>query len=569
MATSSATVSRPESTPGPDCDTIIIGAGISGLYQLYCLRKVGQRVRVFEAGTGVGGTWYWNRYPGCRFDSESYSYGYSFSHELLDEWDWTEHFAPQTETERYLNYVADKFDLRRDIQLRSRVRAAVFDEAGPRLGDHAGGWPPVPLALPRHRGWPALRADHASDRGRRRLRRRGLSHRTLAQASRHVRREARGGDRHRRDRRAGHPGDRQDGGASHRLPAPSKLVHAASQPFHPQGRDGRDPEGLSGPVQAVPETAACFVHTTDPRNTFEVSEEERIAFWERLYASPGFEIWMGNFRDMLIDRAANTLFSDFVASKIRERVKDPEVAERLIPKDHGFGTRRVPQETHYYEVYNQPNVELVSILDTPIERITRTGLTTSDRELEFDVIVYATGFDAITGSFDRIDIRGQGGQRLKDKWTGGPSTFLGVMVDGFPNMFMVMGPHTALGNIPRSIEYNVEWIRDLLGYMDERGLHVADARREAVDEWTGFVKKKGEGLLVQRGRLLDDGRQHERRGQARPHHCPLQRHGARIPRMVRPRGRGWLPGIGAGAGGEAAIGGERPGSVPHDLTFHG
>ena len=168
----------------------------------------------------------------------------------------------------------------------------------------------------------------------------------------------------------------------------------------------------------------------------------------------------------------------------------------LIPKDHGFGTRRVPQETHYYEVYNQPNVELVSILETPIERITPTGLRTTEREFEFDIIVFATGFDAITGSFDRIDIRGRGGEKLKDRWKGGPSTFLGVMVDGFPNLFMVMGPHTALGNIPRSIEYNVEWIRDLLGYLERRGLRCADARPEAVDEWTDFVKKKGEGLLA-------------------------------------------------------------------------
>ena len=174
---------------------------------------------------------------------------------------------------------------------------------------------------------------------------------------------------------------------------------------------------------------------------------------------------MGNFKDVLIDREANALFSAFVADKIRQRVKDPRVAELLIPRDHGFGTRRVPLETHYYEVYNQPNVELVSILETPIERITPTGLRTTEREFEFDIIVFATGFDAITGSFDRIDIRGRGGHRLRDRWTSGPATFMGVMVDGFPNMFMVMGPHTALGNIPRSIEYNVEWIRDLLGYM--------------------------------------------------------------------------------------------------------
>ena len=182
-----------------------------------------------------------------------------------------------------------------------------------------------------------------------------------------------------------------------------------------------------------------------------MSPEERQAFWEMLYSTPGFAIWLGNFRDMLIDREANALFSAFVADKIRQRVKDPRVAELLIPQDHGFGTRRVPQESGYYEVYNQPNVELISILDTPIERITPTGLRTTEREFAFDLIVFATGFDAITGSLDRIDIRGVGGQRLKERWRGGLETFMGVMVDGFPNLFMVMGPHTALGNIPRSI----------------------------------------------------------------------------------------------------------------------
>ena len=168
------------------------------------------------------------------------------------------------------------------------------------------------------------------------------------------------------------------------------------------------------------ETAACFVHNTDPRGTFEVSAEERQAFWETLYAAPGFAIWMGNFRDVLIDREANALFSAFVADKIRQRVKDPAVAELLIPKDHGFGTRRVPQETHYYEVYNQPNVELVSILETPIERITRTGVRTTDREFELDIIVYATGFDAITGSLDRIDIRGEAGSGSRTDGRAGP-----------------------------------------------------------------------------------------------------------------------------------------------------
>jgi cation diffusion facilitator CzcD-associated flavoprotein CzcO len=243
------------------------------------------------------------------------------------------------------------------------------------------------------------------------------------------------------------------------------------------------------------ESFACFIHTPDPRGTFEVTPVEREAFLEKQYATPGFGMWQGNFRDMLTNREANKVISDFVARKIRQRVKDPKVADKLIPKDHGFGTRRVPMETKYYEVYNQPNVELVDIKETPIRRITPKGIETSDREFEFDMIIYATGFDAITGSFDRIDIRGLGELKLKDKWKGGPQTFLGVQVESFPNMFMLMGPHTALGNIPRSIEYNVDWVTGLVRYMRDRSLTRADARPEAVVAWTDYVREKAEGLL--------------------------------------------------------------------------
>ena len=292
-----------------------------------------------------------------------------------------------------------------------------------------------------------------------------------------------------------HPGDRQDRGPLTVFQR-RELVHAAAQRPITAAEMDAIRQDYPSIFQRCWETAACFLHTTDPRGTFEVGPEERETFWEQLYASPGFAPWLGNFRDMLVDREANALFSAFVADKIRGRVRDPRVAELLIPKDHGFGTRRVPQETYYYEVYNQPNVELVSILETPIQRITPTGLRTVEREFEFDIIVFATGFDAITGSFDRIDIRGRGSEKLKDRWKSGPSTFLGVMVSGFPNLFMVMGPHTALGNIPRSIEYNVEWIRDLLTFLEKRGLRYADARPDAVEEWTDFVKKKGEGLLA-------------------------------------------------------------------------
>ena len=226
-----------------------------------------------------------------------------------------------------------------------------------------------------------------------------------------------------------------------------------------------------------------------------MSDEEREANYERLYGERGFGIWQGNFRDILIDRKANATISDFVARKIRQRVKNQAVAEKLIPRNHGFGTRRLPLETFYYEVYNQDNVELVDITETPIERITPEGIKTSDREYAFDIVIYATGFDAITGSFDKIDFRGADGVRLKDKWRSGPETYLGIMVHEFPNMLMLMGPHTALGNIPRSIEYSVDWVTGLVGFAFEKGLTRLEATPQGVKSWTDHVKALGEGLL--------------------------------------------------------------------------
>ncbi len=478
-----------------DYDAIVIGAGISGMYQLYRLRELGLRVRVFEAGTGVGGTWYWNRYPGARFDSESYSYQYSFSKELLDEWNWSEHFAAQPETLRYLNYVADKFDLRRDIQFRSRVTAA-------RYRDDARAWDVTlhdgsrhrarfliaaigPLSAPTMPRVPGIETfagqsfhtatwphEPVSFEGKRVavIGTGATGVQTIAEVA----------------KTAGHLMVFQ------RTPNWCKPLH--NGPIDPETQ-ARIKANYDELFKRCKETYACFIHTVDPRGIFEVTPQEREAFLEKLYTTPGFAMWQGNFRDMLTDREANAIVSDFVARKIRERVKDPKVAEKLIPKDHGFGTRRVPMETKYYEVYNQSNVRLVDIKETPIERITPTGIKTSDADYEFDIIIYATGFDAITGSFDRIDIRGLGGLQLKDKWTHGPQTFMGVQVEGFPNMLMVVGPHTALGNIPRSIEYNVEWVTGLIGYMREHNLTRADARPEAVADWTEHVKAAGAGLL--------------------------------------------------------------------------
>ncbi len=479
-----------------DYDAIIIGAGISGMYQLLKLRELGMNVRVFEAGTGVGGTWYWNRYPGARFDSESYSYGYSFSQELLDEWHWTEHFSPQPETLRYLNHVADKFDLRRDIQFKSKVTASHYSEATRSWdvtledGSHhtarflitAVG----PLSAPTMPKIPGIESF------------KGESYHTARWPHEPVRFEG---------KRVAVIGTGATGVQTIQEVAKTAGTLTVFQrtpnwcaPLHNAKIDEAEMREIRGRYPEIFErceaTYACFLHTPDPRGAFEVTPEEREACWEKLYAEPGFGIWQGNFRDILIDRKANALLSDFVARKIRQRVKNQAVAEKLIPRNHGFGTRRVPLETKYYEVYNQPNVTLVDIKETPIECITPTGIKTTNAEYEFDIIIYATGFDAITGSFDRIDIRGTDGLKLKDKWKqDGLQTFLGVQVAGFPNMFMLVGPHTALGNIPRSIEYNVEWVTGVLRYMKEHGLTRAECRPEEAKAWTDHVLALADGLL--------------------------------------------------------------------------
>jgi cation diffusion facilitator CzcD-associated flavoprotein CzcO len=245
------------------------------------------------------------------------------------------------------------------------------------------------------------------------------------------------------------------------------------------------------------QTPGCYIHNADPRGTFEVTAEEREAFWEKLYAEPGFSIWMANFRDMLTDPKANALFSDFVARKIRQRIKDPVVAEKLIPRNHGFGTRRVPQETGYYEAYNLPHVRLVDMRETPIERVTESGIKTSDAVYEFDIIIFATGFDAVTGSFDRIEFRGTGGQRLTDHWADGPKTFLGLMSAGFPNLLTIVGPHNASTrcNIPRCIEQNVDWITDLMRHARENQITRIEATSVAEADWSKHVEELASGML--------------------------------------------------------------------------
>ena len=495
MAAPREAPSPPDMAPALDYDAIIIGAGMSGLYQLYRLREQGLRVRVFEAGTGVGGTWYWNRYPGARFDSESYSYGYSFSQELLDEWDWSEHFAGQPETLRYINHVADKFDLRRDIQFSSRVTAAAWEETtrswnvslqdGTRFRTRFLITAIGPLSaptLPRIDGTDTF-AGQSFHTAR-------WPHQPVDFAGKRVAVIGTGA--------TGVQTIQTIAGSVGHLTVFQRTPNWCA-PLHNGKIDAETQRqikaGYPEMFRRCQETFACFIHTPDARGTFEVTDEEREAFFEKLYSERGFGIWQGNFRDILIDREANALISDFVARKIHQRVKDPATAEKLIPKNHGFGTRRLPLETFYYEVYNRDNVKLIDLTETPIERITPNGIKTSDREYQFDIIIYATGFDAITGSFDQIDFRGVDGARLKEKWKSGPQTFLGVMVDGFPNMTMLMGPHTALGNIPRSIEYNVDWVTGLIRFARASGLTRLEATAAGVESWTDHVKALGVGLL--------------------------------------------------------------------------
>lgn len=479
-------------------DAIIIGAGISGMYQLHKLRGLGMQVQVFEAGDGVGGTWYWNRYPGARFDSESYSYQYSFSEQLLDDWNWSEHFAAQPETLRYVNFVADRLDLRKDIRFNCYVEAAHYD-------DEANLWS-VRLAS----GETALARYLITAIG-------PLSVPTMPNIE--------GVD------------DFQ-----------GEAYHTGEWPHHPVKFEGKRVAvigtGATGVqlIQEVAKTAqtlsvlqrnpnwcaplhnapiadeeqpavharydevfeicrnshGAFMHASDPRNAVDVSAEERNAFFEKLYGEPGFGIWMGNFRDLFIDEKANAMISEFVADKIRERVNDPEVAEKLIPVNHGFGTRRVPMETSYYEVYNQDNVRLVDLRETPIERITASGIDTTAESFDFDMIIYATGFDAVVGGFNRMDIRGAGGVTLQQVWQQGPRTHLGMQLHSFPNMFTLVGPHNAASfcNIPRCIEQNVEWVTDLIAYMREHNLERVEPTAEAVEQWTAHVYDSARRLLL-------------------------------------------------------------------------
>jgi len=487
---------------GSHYEVIVIGAGVAGIYQIKRLTDLGVKAAVLDAAADLGGTWYWNRYPGARFDSESYTYGYSFSRELLNEWHWKERFSGQPENLRYLNYVADKFDLRKFMQFNCKVEAAHFDEAdnvwrltlddGRRMTCHfiilAVGLLSTPT-LPRLEGMDSFkgRSFHTYY----------WPHQPVELAGRKV---------------------AVIGTGATAIQIIAEIADKVGELTVFQRRPNWSAPLNNGPISdlemadirarygdifaACARTPSGFEHEPDRRGFYDVTREQRLALWDRLYDEPGFGIWLSNFREIFMDEAANAEFSEYIANRIRQRVKNPAVAEKLIPRDHGFGVQRVPLETRYLEAYNRSNVHLVDISETPIEKITEAGLRTTARDYDFDIIVYATGFDAITGSFDRIDIRGVGGETLFDKWREGPSTFLGMLVHGFPNLLMPTGPQSgsASTNFPRGIETGVNWCTDLLQHMWKRGYTRAEATPEAEQNWTAHVTKMYAIMLMRKAK---------------------------------------------------------------------
>ena len=480
-----------------DHDAIVIGAGVCGIHQAYRLKRMGVRFLVLEQALDVGGTWHWNRYPGCRFDSESETYGYSFSEELLKEWDWSEHFAPREETERYLQYVVDKFDLRRHMRFDSRLKSAHWDgeTGGWRIATHDGqsyttrflltaiGLLSSPT-LPRYEGVEGFE---------------GLSFHTYHAPTDPVdftgKRVAVVGTGATGVQLISEIADKVDSLAVFQR-RPNWCAPLNNSPITLQ--EMQEIKQRYDEIFALcRNTPSGFYHDIDPRRTLEVAPEDREVFWEALYNGSGFGVWLGNFKDMLTDPAANAEFSKFVAKKIRQRIDDPQIAEKLIPKDHGFGTRRVPMETNYYEVFNQDNVLLVDIGEMPIERITRTGIKTSAEDFPFDIIIYATGFDAVTGAFDKIDITGESGLRLKDKWEDGPQTAFGLSVHGFPNLLTLAGPQSGsvATNFPRGIEEAVNWCSEFLAYLIESNIPYFQATRASEEFWGRHVQEMSERIL--------------------------------------------------------------------------
>jgi cation diffusion facilitator CzcD-associated flavoprotein CzcO len=484
---SSAEVGGADSLADSDVEVLVVGAGITGIYQLYRAREAGYSAMLLEAGAGVGGTWYWNRYPEARFDSESYTYAYLFSEELFQEWDWQEHFASQPEIERYLNYVVDRFDLRHLIRFNTKVTSAAYSESTEM--------------------WIVRADDGAEFRARYFIAATG--HLSVPFIPDVPGRESFRGESHHTGRWPATPIDFTGKrvavvgtGASgvQLIPAIASEVESLTvyqrtanwctplnnSPITPE-QQAELKAGFEAMRNTLNASLSGFLHTPHDRNTFDDSKEERWAFYETMWNSLGFSKLTSNYLDMTTDTAANTEWCEFIAEKIRNIVSDPGVAEKLIPKDHGYSGKRPPFVTGYFEAFNNPKVSLVDLTETPMVRITETGIETADGLRPFDVIVWATGFDFGTGALNRMGIRGRNGLALEEYWAEGPLTFLGIMCHHFPNFFFPGGPHGAAGNNPRYSGDQSDFILNALLYMRDHGYNVIEVPVAAQEKWTAMV----------------------------------------------------------------------------------
>lgn len=480
----------------PDVDVVVVGAGFAGLYALHKLRSNGLRVRVFEAGPDVGGTWYFNRYPGARCDVESVDYCYSFSDALQREWDWSEKYATQPEILAYINWVADRLDLRRDITLNARVNSAVLDEAqlhwtvtteaGERVTARFCVMATGPLSAAMTPPFPGL--DTFA----------GQVYHTAAWPHEPV----------------GFTGKRVAviGTGSSGIQSIPIIAEAASQLYVFQRTPNYSVPAGNRPLSDSDraEVKAHYAerrrmswrsgggspHVAHPKLTMEATPEERREAFEKRWELGGV-LFSKTFADQMIDPVANEEARKFYEEKVRAVIDDPALADLLIPNDHPIGTKRICTDSNYFQTFNRPNVKLISVRKTPIMSIDATGINTTDAHYDLDAIVLATGFDAMTGALAKIDIVGRDGRRLSDDWSGGPRTYLGLGVDGFPNLFLVSGPGApaVLANMVLHAEANVNWIADCIAYLDAHDYTAVEATTDAVDDWGAECARRADATL--------------------------------------------------------------------------
>ncbi len=472
-------------------DAVVIGAGFSGMHMLKSLRdRLGLKARVFEAGETVGGTWYWNRYPGARCDSDSYIYCFTWDKQLLQEWEWSERYPEQPEILRYLEHVAKRHDLKRDIRFNTRVTGAEFDEDANlwRVRTDKGEEATARFLITAVGTLSATNIPPV--KGLERFRGRWY----------HTSQFPRGGVDF-TGKRVAVVGTGATGVQA--IPviaqqAKQLTVFQRTANYCVPARNGKvDPEVVQARkaeyeevVKRIRESPFGQEHWPMPKSALETTPEEREREFDRMWDKGGFAFWLGNYQDMLSNQEANELCAEYLKRKIRSTVKDPAVAERLIPKGYAYGTKRQPLDTNYFETFNKDNVLLVDAkTDGAIEEITEKGIRAGGEEHEFDIIVLATGFDAMTGPLKALNIKGRGGRALAEQWEDGPHTYLGVAVAGFPNLFTITGPQSpsVLTNMPVAIEQHVEWIAGCIDAMRRGGKTTIEATPEAQDEWVAHV----------------------------------------------------------------------------------